>query len=305
MAPVERADGPKAGPIEGFGPDGRPLRADALHECPRIEIDEALRKGWFEFWYQPKIDLKRKRLAGAEALARIRHPTYGVMRPGAFVPVLGTASIERLTEYTLVATLQSWSVFQQAGFNLSLAINVPVSVLLALPIPALVEQYRPKSKYWPGVILEVLEDQIAREVKLAQAVAKHLQIDGIKIAIDNFGAGYSSLSSLRELPFSELKIDHSFVRSCASDAANAAICQTVIDLAHRFGSAAVAEGIESRADLQALTAMGCDFGQGALIAPPMALEQFLELLLQRVNKPRANIQAAQPVKPAETMNRAA
>ena len=87
-------------------------------------------------------------------------------------------------------------------------------------------------------------------------------MSGITIAIDDFGAGYSSLSSLRDLPFAELKIDRSFVRGCATDATNAAICQTAIDLAHRFGSAAVAEGIESQADLQALMVMGCDFGQG-------------------------------------------
>ena len=95
-----------------------------------------------------------------------------------------------------------------------------------------------------------------------------------------------TLSSLRELPFVEIKLDHSFVHDCATDATNAAICQTAVDLAHRFGSAAVAEGIEHAADMQALMVMGCDFGQGALIAPPMPLESFLDLLLQRTGKPR-------------------
>jgi len=111
-------------------------------------------------------------------------------------------------------------------------------------------------------------------------------VSGITIAIDDFGAGYSSFSSLRDLPFAELKIDHSFVKGCATDATNAAICQTAIDLAHRFGSAAVAEGVENGADLQALMVMGCDFGQGVLIAPPMPKERFLELLRQRMTKQR-------------------
>jgi EAL domain-containing protein (putative c-di-GMP-specific phosphodiesterase class I) len=142
--------------------------------------------------------------------------------------------------------------------------------------------------------VEVTEDQIVRDMKLAQEVADRLRISGIKIAIDDFGAGYSSFSSLRELPFVELKLDSSFVKNCATDATNAAICQTAVDLAHRFGSAAVAEGIENAANLQALMVMGCDFGQGVLIAPPMPQERFLDLLRQRVNRPRPPAPAAAP-----------
>jgi EAL domain-containing protein (putative c-di-GMP-specific phosphodiesterase class I) len=184
-------------------------------------------------------------------------------------------------------------MFDQAGFNLHLAINVPVSVMVRLPIPALVDRHRPTSDRWPGIILEVSEDQIVRDMKLAQEIASQLRVSGIKISIDDFGAGYSSFSSLRELPFIELKLDESFVKNCAIDATNAAICQTAIDLAHRFGSAAVAEGIETAADLQALMVMGCDFGQGVLIAPPMPQDRFLELLRQRAN-PAGQAQTASP-----------
>jgi EAL domain-containing protein (putative c-di-GMP-specific phosphodiesterase class I) len=283
-----------SGAIEKLGEDERRSLVDSMHSDhrPRIDIDEALASGWFEMWYQPKIDLKRKCLAGAEALARVRHPHYGVLLPGTFLPGVAEGSISRLTEHALVATLTNWSRFEEAGFNLHLAINVPVSVLLKLPIPALVDRHRPKSERWPGIILEVTEDQIVRDMKLAQEIAGQLRVSGIKIAIDDFGAGYSSFSSLRELPFVELKLDASFVKNCATDATNAAICQTAVDLAHRFGSAAVAEGIENAADLQALMVMGCDFGQGVLIAPPMPQERFLELLRQRVNKPRAGAPAA-------------
>lgn len=133
-----------------------------------------------------------------------------------------------------------------------------------------------------------------RDLKLAQEIASRLRASGIKIAIDDFGAGYSSLTTLRELPFVELKLDRSFVRDCATDPATAAICQTAIDLAHRFGSAAVAEGIETQADLQAIIGMGCDFGQGVLIAPPLPQETFLDLLMQRVGRTRSNQSAAAP-----------
>jgi EAL domain-containing protein (putative c-di-GMP-specific phosphodiesterase class I) len=147
--------------------------------------------------------------------------------------------------------------------------------------------HRPKSERWPGLILEVTEDQIVRDIKLATEIANELRTSGITISIDDFGAGYSSFSSLRALPFAEIKLDSSFVRDCAVDPTNAAICQTAIDLAHRFGSAAVAEGIETAADMQSLIVMGCDFGQGVLIAPPMPQQRFLDLLCQRMNKPRA------------------
>jgi len=277
-----------SGPIEHMADDERRSLVDSMSadERPRIAIAEALRNHWFEIWYQPKIDLKRKCLAGAEALARIRHPELGVLLPGNFLPEVDEQSVAELAQQALLATLCDWSMFEDAGFNLHLAVNVPVGVLMKLPVAKLVAEYRPKSERWPGLIVEVTEDQIVRDIALARDIAAQLQVSGIQIAIDDFGAGYSSLSSLREVPFAELKLDCSFVRGCATDGTNAAICQTAVDLAHRFGSAAVAEGVESQADLQALMVMGCDFGQGILIAPPMPKERFLELLRQRVSKPR-------------------
>jgi EAL domain-containing protein (putative c-di-GMP-specific phosphodiesterase class I) len=276
-----------SGPMENLGDDERRFLLDSMatDRRPRIEIDEALRNNWFEIWYQPKIDLKRKCLAGAEALARIRHPALGVLLPGSFIPAADEDSVIRLAEHALLATLRNWTIFNEAGFSLHLAINVPVSVLVKLPIADLVREHRPKAAHWPGIILEVTEDQIVRDIKLAHDIANQFRASKITMAIDDFGAGFSSFSRLRELPFAELKLDHSFVTGCATDPTNAAICQTAIDLAHRFGSAAVAEGIERPADLHALLVMGCDFGQGVLVAPPMPQERFLSLLRQRMNKP--------------------
>jgi EAL domain-containing protein (putative c-di-GMP-specific phosphodiesterase class I) len=216
-----------------------------------------------------------------------------VLEPGSFHAEVDEAGVVGLAQHALVATLCDWTMFDEAGFNLRLAINVPVGVMLRMPVAALVAEYRPQSAAWPGLIVEVTEDQVARDIALAKDIAAQLRGSGISIAIDDFGAGYSSFSSLRNLPFAELKIDRSFVRNCATDATNAAICQTAIDLAHRFGSTAAAEGVESQADLQALMVMGCDFGQGALIAPPLPKERFLELLRHRMNRPHAAA-ASQP-----------
>ncbi len=254
--------------------------------APRVGLDEALREAWLELWYQPKIDLRKKCLAGAEALARICHPKHGVLLPGSFLPGVDEESMAHLTEHALVSALRDWGAFDAAGFNLRLAINVPVNLLLKLPIAEIVAEHRPEAAHWPGLIVEVTEDQIVRDIKRAHEIATRLRISGITVSIDDFGAGYSSFSSLRELAFAELKLNHSFVQNCSMDATNAAICQTAIDLAHRFGSAAVAEGIETMTDLQALQIMGCDYGQGILLAPPMPKERFIALLQQRMNRQR-------------------
>jgi EAL domain-containing protein (putative c-di-GMP-specific phosphodiesterase class I) len=252
----------------------------------RISVDEVLRNNWLEIWYQPKIDLKRKCLAGAEALARLCHPQEGILWPENFLAELDEDGLAQLTEHMLLTTLRNWTSFSEAGFNLHLAVNVPVSVLPNLPICELVAQNRPSSDAWPGLILEVTEDQIVRNVAMAKEIATELEACGVTFAIDCFGAGYSSFTSLRDLPFAEIKLDGSFVKNCATDASNAAICQTAIDLAHRFGSTAVAQGIEAIADLQALKVMGCDFGQGMLVAPPMPKEHFLSLLRKRMTRVR-------------------
>ena len=281
-----------AGPADN-GEELNRLAARAYRPT-RIEIDDALRHNWLEIWYQPKVDLQQNRMVGAEALARIRHPELGILLPKTFLPAISEASIAHLTKHVLLAVLRNWSMLDEAGFNLHLSANVPVGALQRLPIAALVADNRPAAEHWPGVILEVTEDQVVRNLDLAQRLATELRISGVSISIDDFGAGYSSFARLRELPFAELKLGIGFVKNCAVNEANAAICQTAIDLAHRFGSVIVAKGIEHGADLQALQRMGCDFGQGVLIAPPMPLQGFLELLQRRRHRAIVPEGPAQP-----------
>ena len=287
-----QSDDPRhwSGPLDSMSEDERGWLVNSMRGAsPQINVQQALREKWLEIWYQPKIDLKRKCLAGAEALARIHHPNLGVLLPGQFLAGVDDDTLALLTEHALLTTLYDWDTFNDAGYNLHLAINVPVSALLRLPIPTLVKESRPQDPSWPGLVVEVKEDQIVRDIKLAQEIARQLKVSGVTVSIDDFGGGYSSFASLRELPFAELKIDNTFVKDCATEGINGAICQTAIDLAHRFGSVAVAEGIETMADLQALQVMRCDFGQGVLLAPPMPKERFIALLNQRNNKPRSQV----------------
>ena len=247
----------------------------------RVGLDEALRKGWVEFWYQPKIDLRRKQLAGVEAFARVRHPQFGVLAPSAFMPGATEPDLIALSEKALSSSLEAGLTFSKLGINLRFAVNIPVNALVKLDIPDIVRRHREQVEQWPGLIIDVTEEQIVTDLALASSMAKKLAHVNVKLAIDDFGRGYSSLARLKELPFAELKLDRTFVTDCGSDKVNAPLCKTVIDLAHNFGSAAVAIGIEKAADALALTSMGCDLGQGFLLGQPMPGERLMSLLRQR------------------------
>jgi EAL domain-containing protein (putative c-di-GMP-specific phosphodiesterase class I) len=253
----------------------------------RIDLAEALANDWIEFWYQPKIDLRKKQLVGAEAYARARHPLHGVLPPGAFMPGAKDSSLLALSELALANALKAALNFAKLGVNLRMAINVPVSVLVKLAVADIVQTYRPQFEKWPGLIIDVMEEQIVTDLALANSITKKLQHLDVKLAIDEFGRGYSSLVRLKDLPFAELKLDRAFVTDCGTDRVNAPLCKTVIDLAHNFGSVAVAVGIEKASDAIALVSMGCDYGQGFLLGQPMPEDRFISLLRQRATaKPR-------------------
>ncbi len=163
----------------------------------RIKLADALRQDWVEFWYQPKIDLSGRRLVGVEALARVRRPNGVVLTPGQFLPQADEASLMTLTESAVRAATRDGIAFAEAGFNLQVAVNVPASALLKLPIPALVREYHSESTPRPDLILEVTEDQIIDNLSYAFEVAVQLKIYGIKLSLDDFGDGYSSLARLR------------------------------------------------------------------------------------------------------------
>lgn len=260
------------------------MPADVPIAVPAFDLEQMLREKWLQLWYQPKIDLKLRCLAGAEGLVRGIHPEHGIVPPGAFLPNAKEESMLRLTETIILKAMRDWEEFSEHGFTLRMALNVPVSALVKLPISTIVRENRPKSDKWPGLILEVTEDQVVRDIPLAHEIATQLKIYNIVLAIDDFGTGYSHLARLRELPFAELKLDRNLVMNCGDDETNAALCQTGIDLAHRFGSKVVAEGIEKTSELEALAKMGCDLGQGFLFAPPMAKDRFISLLKQRAQR---------------------
>jgi EAL domain-containing protein (putative c-di-GMP-specific phosphodiesterase class I) len=252
----------------------------------RIDLGDALQHDWIEFWYQPKIDLRKKQLVGAEVFARARHPQFGVLMPGAFMPGAKEASLVTLSEKALENALRAGLSFAKLGVNLRLAVNIPVNALVKISVAEIVQAYKPQYDKWPGLIIDLTEEQIVTDLKYAADLTKELAHLNVKLAIDDFGRGYSSLVRLKELPFAELKLDRAFVTDCGTDKVNAPLCKTVIDLAHNFGSIAVAIGIEKAGDALALVSMGCDCGQGFLLGQPMPEERFISLLRQRAGGQR-------------------
>jgi EAL domain-containing protein (putative c-di-GMP-specific phosphodiesterase class I)/FixJ family two-component response regulator len=246
---------------------------------PRLRLEEALRKNWLELWYQPKIDLKSFTVCGAEALIRGRHPEHGTIEPGELLPPAGDPLYKPLSFFVLRQTMTDWAVFADKGFPLKLSINVPASILNTPGFVDLARRLIPRDPGFPGVIIEVTEDEFIRNPEWMREVATQLKLYNAWISIDDFGTAYASLSRLTDLPFVELKLDRSFVSNCANDKLKYALCQTVVDLAHRFGASLCAEGVETAEDLRCLTKLGFDSAQGYFLAKPMLRDRFVASFL--------------------------
>lgn len=263
--------------VQEFG-----LRRHDNGDKPVVTLHQAMKKNWLELWYQPKIDLATKRLVGAEGLIRVRHPKHGTMFPGSFLPGASEEDMLKMTEQVILTSLRDWEDLCANGVSVRLSVNAPVSAFTKLPLATMLREERPRSTSWPGLIIEVTEDEIVKDLDIANEVAAELRAHHCTLAIDDFGAGYSSLARLKQLPFSELKIDRSYVTDCNKDGHNAGLCETIVELSHRFGLKTVAEGIETHHESHKLQGIGCDVGQGYLFAKPMAKEQFVSLLRRRV-----------------------
>jgi EAL domain-containing protein (putative c-di-GMP-specific phosphodiesterase class I) len=176
-------------------------------------------------------------------------------------------------------------MFAKLGYPLKLAINVPASVLGEAGFVDEVRRAIPGDTGFPGLIIEITEDEVIADPKGIGEVMTQLRLYNTTISIDDFGSAHSSLARVKDLPFSEIKLDRSFVTGCASDPLKRGLCQTVADLAHRFEASTCAEGIETIDDLRCLVSLGFDSGQGFLFAKPMARSDFINSLLSHTFAP--------------------
>jgi EAL domain-containing protein (putative c-di-GMP-specific phosphodiesterase class I) len=249
--------------------------ADDMAAPPREDLKGALEHNWLEVWYQPKIDLRSLLVCGAEALVRVRHPEQGLLFPAAFLPPASDPLYSPLTTFVLRRVTADWMMIADAVGPVTLAVNVPASVLNAPGFVSLVRQMLPVEADFPGLLIELSEDETLRDPHWLREIATQLRIHNVHLSIDDFGTAYSWLSRLQEVPCAELKLDRRFVSGCASNAVNRSLCQTVVELGHRVGAAICAEGVETAEDLQCLMDLGVDVGQGYLFSEALPLPRFI------------------------------
>ncbi len=245
----------------------------------RSDLEQALQNNWLELWYQPQIDLKSRLVCGAEALIRLRDPERGVLPPSAFLPPPADPLHKPLADFVIRRALADWSTLAASGITTRLSINMPISIFETQEFVGNLRRYLPKDAKFPGLTIELTEDEVIHDPDFAREVAMQLKLYNIGIAIDDFGNGHSTLERLQELPFSELKIDRKYVNGCSGDREKELLCQGIIALAHRLNISVVAEGVEVAADIQCLVKMKCDAAQGFYFAKPMEKEEFLKTLL--------------------------
>ena len=226
--------------------------------------------------YQPKVRLRDGNLMRVEALVRWDDPTFGTVAPSRFVPLAEKHGlIEDLTQWGLRTTLRQWLKWCEQGIDTCIAFNISALSLEQLDFPDLVERMcRALEVPTDRLVLELTEGATQPLVKLMDTLTR-FRIKGIGLAIDDFGTGYSSLSQLRQLPFTEVKIDQSFVADAVSSRDSRVIIESVVGLAHGLGLTATAEGIETVEQLRLVRELGCDVAQGYLVSRPIEPEALL------------------------------
>jgi EAL domain-containing protein (putative c-di-GMP-specific phosphodiesterase class I) len=220
--------------------------------------------------YQPKVRLRDGALTRVEALVRWEDAEFGSVSPSRFVPLAEKHGlIEELTQWGLRTTLRQWLRWREQGIDTCVAFNISALSLDKLDFPDLVERMcRALDVPTDRLVVELTEGATQPLIKLMDTLTR-FRIKGIGLAIDDFGTGYSSLMQLRQLPFTEVKIDRFFVSDAVQSADSRLIVKTIIELAHGLGLTATAEGVETREQLRLLRELGCDVVQGYLIAQPL------------------------------------
>lgn len=231
-------------------------------------------------YYQPKIDLRTKRICGVEALIRWWHPQEGLIFPDDFIPAAEQSGLIRaLTRRVLDLALQESSEWQKKELPMPLAINISGENLQDPTFPSQVAEALTAHAVHPSLLeMEITESALMQDPVCAITAIQTLREMGILISIDDFGTGYSSLAYLKKLAVSQIKVDKSFVMDMIENDNDAIIVPSTIDLAHNLGLRVVAEGVESEEILKQLIAFGCDIAQGYYISPPLPIGQFCEWL---------------------------
>ncbi|RZT14083.1 diguanylate cyclase/phosphodiesterase [Mycobacterium sp. BK558] len=261
-------------PADGGGADAAAGRSggDGAAQIRLLgELRHAIDHNGLAVVYQPKIDLRTGDTVGVEALLRWPHPQRGLLLPDAFLSLIREQGlIQRVTDLVLNRALDDTARWYGHEARIPVAVNLFAPSLRETDLPdKLCRELGRRGLPTDLLTVEITEDIVLSEMDLVTAVLRRLREYGVRVAIDDFGSGYSSLSYLRDLPIDEVKLDRNFIAPVTSDARAAAVAQAVIDLTHDLGATVVAEGIEDASTADWLRDHGCDVGQGYLFGRPV------------------------------------
>lgn len=270
----------------GFAVFTKELRHRFLEQV-RFEMDlrHALDRGELSMHYQPIVSISDGKLIGFEALLRWQHREFGFIPPNKFIPVAESSGlIQPITVWILRETsrqLAEWQKISQSYRELMVSVNISGKHLSNDDLIDDVENALADSKIRPETLkLEMTESTAMENAEHTINLLNRLKQIGVQLSIDDFGTGFSSLSYLQRLPFDTLKIDRSFVYSVGENGENSEILQTIISLAKNLKMRVIAEGIETESQLAVLRNLGCDYGQGYLLAKPKSKEETEKLLYE-------------------------
>ncbi len=240
------------------------------------DLRDAIDNKQLVLYYQPQINMKTQRIHGAEALIRWLHPEFGLIPPDKFIALAEqTGLIEQLTEVVIQLAISQSVHWQKVDKAIRLSINISAQNINSLKLPEqlkmLVKQYELDPSL---IVLELTESTLMGSEVTSLDILTRLRLKGFQLSIDDFGTGYSSLSQLHKIPFTELKIDQSFVANMKEEKESKAIVETCIMLAHKLNMEVVAEGVEDKQTWDLLLAEECDIAQGYYIAKPMPAFEF-------------------------------
>jgi EAL domain-containing protein (putative c-di-GMP-specific phosphodiesterase class I) len=272
-------------------PMQKPFTATVLHEAltrsrgaiPAAELRQALTSGQLEVWYQPKVSLRpndRDKTVGAEALIRWRHPERGILPAERFIEQIESEGlIASLSSFVLAQVVHDLGRWSGLPSKFAVGVNLPASIVCDINFPDQLADMLAKGGIAPShVMIEVTEREAITDHTVAIDSMTRLRLKGVGLSMDDFGLGHSSLAELYRMPFSEVKVDASFIRDLTLFPDARKIIKSVIDLSRELGIDCCAEGVETQVQAIALKALGCSKGQGHLFGraiPPRHFEALL------------------------------
>lgn len=246
---------------------------------PPVHVTEALHADWLELWYQPRIEVHSLSLSGAEALVRMRHPTWGIVPPACFIPDADDPHFAALSEFVLRQVAKDWEYFTGEYGPITPSINLPLDFFRDPDAIDMLTHHMPHHPAFEGMMVEIASQEVVQNLPFAAKTARALRLRNVGVAIDNLGAEWPMLLTLDDFPFVEIKVDRAFITGAGDDRLKQTTCRRILEFADGVGARTLAEGVETRADFLLARELGFDLVQGFFFGKPMERHKFARRVL--------------------------